>query len=114
MSVAVVIPVGSVDAALDKKSGTRVFRSQYAVQPAVHAPMETRSATAEFKNGRLTLWLATQAPEAARAAAARAIGVDPGAVALIPMQAGGSFGRNLDSQIAAQVAILSRHTSGAR
>ena len=104
------VDTGSVDAALDKKAGTRVFRSQYAVQPAVHAPMETRSATAEFKNGRLTLWLATQAPEAARAAAARAIGVDPGAVALIPMQAGGSFGRNLDSQIAAQVAILSRHT----
>lgn len=103
------VEIGSVDGALDKSAGTRVHRSQYAVQPAVHAPLETRSATADYKNGRLTLWLATQAPEAARQAAAHAIGIDSDNVTLIQMLAGGSFGRNLDSQIAAQAAILAKH-----
>ncbi len=103
------VNIGSVDATLEKEAGTRVFRSDFSVQPAMHAPLETRSATAQWAAGRLTLWLATQAPEAARAAAAKAIGVNDDAVTLIPMQAGGSFGRNLDSQIAAQAAVLAKH-----
>lgn len=103
------VDTGSVDGALDKAAGTRVYRSQYSVQPALHAPLETRSATAEFKQGRLTLWLATQAPQAAVAAAAKAIGISPNDVTLIQMQAGGSFGRNLDNRIAEQAAILARH-----
>ncbi|MBP6434255.1 MAG: molybdopterin-dependent oxidoreductase [Sphingorhabdus sp.] len=103
------VDIGSVDGSLDKAADTRVYRSQYAVQPAVHAPLETRSATAAYKNGRLTLWLATQAPEAARQAAASAVGIASDDVTLIQMLAGGSFGRNLDSQIAAQAAILARH-----
>ena len=103
------VDIGSVDGALDKAAGTRVYRSQFVVQPAVHAPIETRSATADYKNGRLTLWLATQAPEAARHAAAEAIGIAPDDVTLIQMLAGGSFGRNLDSRIAGQAAILAKH-----
>jgi isoquinoline 1-oxidoreductase subunit beta len=105
------VDIGSVDASLEKAAGTRVFKSQYAVQPALHAPIETRSATAEYRNGRLTLWLATQAPEAARLAAAKAIGIEPDAVAVIQMMAGGSFGRNLESEIAAQAAVLAKHVN---
>jgi isoquinoline 1-oxidoreductase beta subunit len=102
------VDMGSVDATLDKEAGTRVFRSQFSVQPALHAPLETRSATAQYRNGRLTLWLATQAPEAARHAAAKAIGISADDVTLIQMMAGGSFGRNLDSQIAGQAAVLAK------
>jgi isoquinoline 1-oxidoreductase subunit beta len=101
--------VGSVDGALDKAAGTKVYRSQYSVQAAVHAPLETRSATARYQDGRLTLWIASQAPEVARAAAAKAIGIGIDDVTLIAMMAGGSFGRNLDSQIAAQAAVLAKH-----
>jgi isoquinoline 1-oxidoreductase subunit beta len=99
---------GSVEATLEKSAGTRVYRSQYAVAPALHAPIETRSATAQFENGRLTLWLASQAPEAARKAAAKAIGISTDNVTLIAMQAGGSFGRNLDLLIAEQAAVLAK------
>lgn len=100
--------VGSVAGALEKAAGTRVYKSQYLVSPALHAPVETRSATAQFENGRLTLWLATQVPEMARQAAAKAIGISVDAVTLIAMQAGGSFGRNLDSLIAEQAAVLAK------
>jgi isoquinoline 1-oxidoreductase subunit beta len=99
---------GSVDAAFEKSARTRIYKGQYAVAPALHAPIETRSATAHFENGRLTLWLATQVPEPARKAAARAIGLSTDDVTLIAMQAGGSFGRNLDSLIAEQAAVLAK------
>jgi isoquinoline 1-oxidoreductase subunit beta len=102
--------VGSVESTLEKSAGTRIFKSEYNVAAAVHAPLETRSATAHYKGGRLRLWIASQAPEAARAAAAEAIGISINDVVLFPMMAGGSFGRNLDSQIAAQVAILAQRT----
>jgi isoquinoline 1-oxidoreductase subunit beta len=99
---------GSFEGTLEKAAGTRVFKAQYAVAPALHAPLESRSATAQYAAGRLTLWLATQAPEAARQAAARAIGISANDVTLIPMQAGGSFGRNLDCLIAEQVAVIAK------
>ncbi len=100
--------VGSVEASLEKSAITRVIKAEYYAAPALHAPLETRSTTAHFQNGRLQLWAATQAPEAAKQAAARAIGISPDNVVLFSMMAGGSFGRNFDSQIAAQAAVLSK------
>ncbi|MEP2103657.1 MAG: molybdopterin cofactor-binding domain-containing protein [Parasphingorhabdus sp.] len=81
-------------------------QARYQVDAALHAPMETRTAAADYQNGRLELWLATQAPAAAVKSAAKAIGISTDNVTLYPMLAGGSFGRNLDSKIAAQVAII--------
>jgi isoquinoline 1-oxidoreductase subunit beta len=99
---------GSVEATLTKGAGTRVYHADYSAAPAVHAPLETRSATAHFNKGRLQLWIASQAPEAAKQAAAKAIGISSDDVVLYPMFAGGSFDRNFDNLIAAQVAVLSK------
>ena len=105
-----IFTAGSYEASAANESETRIVSAQYDVAPAVHAPPETRSATAQYKDGRLSLWLATQAPESARAAAAKAIGISADKVALFPMMAGGSFGRNFDNLIAEQVAILAEKT----
>ena len=99
---------GSFEGTLEKEVGTRVIEATYGIASAVHAPLETRSATAQYKDGRLQLWLATQTPEYARAAAADAIGLSTNDVVLFPMMGGGSFGRNMDNKIAAQVAILAK------
>jgi isoquinoline 1-oxidoreductase subunit beta len=99
---------GDVETAEASAAETRVFKADYAVAAAVHAPIETRSATAVFKNGRLQLWIATQAPDAARQAAARSIGIAADDVVVYPMFAGGSFDRNFDTLIAAQVAVIAR------
>jgi isoquinoline 1-oxidoreductase beta subunit len=103
-----VVRLGDVDATLTKEAGTRVFNADYNISAAVHAPIETRSATAEFRNGRLQLWLASQAPQSACEAAAKAIGIDVDDVVLYPVIAGGSFDRNFDSQIAAQIAVIAK------
>ncbi len=105
-----IFSAGSFEAAASKESGSRIVTAEYSVTPAVHAPLETRSATAHFKNGRLELWIASQAPESARQAAALAIDIPADKVILYPMMAGGSFGRNFDSLIAEQVAVLAQKT----
>lgn len=96
---------GDVDAAM---AGARIFKAEYTVGAAVHAPIETRSATAYFRDQRLQLWLATQAPAAARLAAAQAIGISVDDVIHYPVLAGGSFDRNFDNSISAQVAVIAK------
>ncbi|HEV7233786.1 MAG TPA: molybdopterin cofactor-binding domain-containing protein, partial [Sphingorhabdus sp.] len=99
---------GDVDATLEKEAGTRVVKAEYSVAAAVHAPIETRSATASYQNGRLQIWMASQAPDTVRISAAKAIGIGADDVVVYPVFAGGSFDRNFDSLIAAQVAVIAR------
>ena len=100
--------LGDVDAAMAPEAGARIFKAEYTVGAAVHAPIETRSATAYFRDQRLQLWLATQAPAAARLAAAQAIGISADDVVHYPVMAGGSFDRNFDNSISAQVAVIAK------
>jgi len=82
--------------------------ARYDVEPALHAPLEPASATARLSHGRLELWIATQAPEAAAQAAARGAGLGRNAVTVYPLAAGGSFDARLDTRIAEEVAVIAR------
>lgn len=81
---------------------------RYSVGPGVHAPLETASATAHFADGKLELWIASQAPERARAAAAAALDLKVEDVVLYPMPAGGSFDRRLEHDHAIEAAMIAR------
>jgi isoquinoline 1-oxidoreductase subunit beta len=105
------VTAGDVDASLAKEAGTRVFKADYSVAAAVHAPIETRSATASYQNGRLQIWIASQVPATVSAAAAKAIGINPNDVIVYPVFAGGSFDRNFDSLIAAQIAVIAKEVA---
>jgi isoquinoline 1-oxidoreductase beta subunit len=113
----------ALDEAIHRGDATRVFEHgdpdrvldrdfslalRYDVAPALHATLETASATARLANGRLELWLATQAPEAARRAAAEAAGVPLRDCVLYPMPAGGSFDRRLEFDHAIEAAAIAR------
>ncbi|MCB2066834.1 MAG: xanthine dehydrogenase family protein molybdopterin-binding subunit [Erythrobacter sp.] len=87
---------------------TPTLALHYDVAPALHGTVETTCATARLLDGTLELWLATQAPEAARQAAAAALEMSAAQVVLYPVAAGGSFDRRLDNQVAIQVALLAR------
>ncbi len=87
-------------------AGTGLVTARYDVRAAVQAPIETPGATAHYHDGRLELWLATQAPGLARAAAARAAGLAEDAVVVHPLMIGGSFGQALDTRVAEQAAVL--------
>ena len=84
-----------------------VFEAEYDVPHLAHATMEPMQATALFKDGKLTLWVGTQAPGLARDFAAKAVGIEPEAVELHTTVMGGGFGRRAEvdaSVLAAQVA----------
>jgi isoquinoline 1-oxidoreductase beta subunit len=81
---------------------------RYDVAPGLHATLETASATARFKDGRLELWAASQAPQSLRAAAAKALDLKTGDVVLYPMPAGGSFDRRLEHDHAVEAALIAR------
>ncbi|MFN3864079.1 MAG: molybdopterin cofactor-binding domain-containing protein [Erythrobacter sp.] len=81
---------------------------RYEVEPAYAAPVETACAAARFVDGRLDLWMASQAPEQARIAAARAIGIATEDVALYPMPAGGSFDARLEHDHAIEIAQIAK------
>ncbi|QZD93620.1 molybdopterin-dependent oxidoreductase [Qipengyuania xiapuensis] len=97
-----VTTIGDPDGMLGGSATVR----RYDFAPAAHAPLETASATARFEDGRLELWIASQAPAAARDAAAKAIGISPEDVVLYPVSAGGSFDARLEKQHAIEVAQI--------
>ncbi|KQO08054.1 xanthine dehydrogenase family protein molybdopterin-binding subunit [Sphingomonas sp. Leaf242] len=86
--------------------GAKLVTATYRAGLGLHAAIETRSATASFSNGRLELWLATQAPGLARSAAARAADLSEDAVVVHPMLVGGSFGGALEHDVVEQAAVL--------
>jgi isoquinoline 1-oxidoreductase beta subunit len=86
--------------------GRQKVAAEYAVAPALHAAIETRTATAAPDRGGLRVWVATQAPTQCRDAIARATGLAPANVTLFPMMAGGSFDACLDHSAAVQAAII--------
>ena len=88
---------------------TRVdLARKYDVEPAHAAPLETACAAARWSGGRLEIWIASQAPEQARAAAAKAVGIAPEDVALYPMAAGGSFDARLEHEHAIEIAHIAK------
>lgn len=85
----------------------QVFEAEYDVPHLAHATMEPMQATALFKDGKLTLWVGTQAPGLARDFAAKAAGLEAEAVEVHTTVMGGGFGRRAEvdaSVYAAQVA----------
>ncbi|MGN6375343.1 MAG: molybdopterin cofactor-binding domain-containing protein [Sphingomonas sp.] len=88
--------------------GADLVTADYRVGLAMHAPIETMTATAHFRDGRLELWLPTQAPGLARAAAAATLGIGEDKVVVHPMLIGGGFGANLEHLVAEQAALLTQ------
>ncbi len=86
--------------------GAQVVTAEYRVGLGVHAPLETMNATAHYDGRQLQLWMPTQAPGLARAAAAAASGIPADRVVVHPMLIGGSFGANLEHLVAEQAAVL--------
>ena len=93
---------------IDLVEGGLPVQIRYEVSPALHCTVETASATARLEDGRLEVWVGTQAPETARDAVARALGLSSADVVLYPMPIGGSFDRRLEFGHAVEAALLAR------
>lgn len=102
---------GDVDAAVSRADPKSVIEAEYEVPFLAHAPMEPMNATAQFRDGRLTIWTGTQMPIQDALLAARHLGIDPAAVTVHVTRLGGSFGRRaLDPSLFA--AALAKEADG--
>jgi len=95
---------GDVDAAL--KSAAKTITAEYRAPFLAHATMEPQTCTAQFKDGRATVWAPTQIPDAARSAVAKALGIPADHVEMNVTLLGGGFGRRLDVDFIAQAAVI--------
>jgi len=98
--------VGDVDAAL--ASAAKVLRATYEIPYIQHAPMETRSAAAEWEGDKLTVWTVTQRPFDVRRELAGAFSIAPEKVRVIVPDGGGGFGGKHQGDAAVEAARLAK------
>jgi isoquinoline 1-oxidoreductase len=94
------------DVATVKPTAQSTFRTGY----LAHAPMETHTALAQMKDGRMTVWASTQSPFGTRTRVAQALGMDEKDVRVITPFVGGGFGGKSASQQANEAATLAKIT----
>lgn len=107
--------VGDAEAALKRgqegKDG-KVLHMQYEVPYLAHGALEPINCTALVQDGRATVWVSTQVPQAARTAVANALDLDEDDVVIHERFLGGAFGRRLEVDYVAQAAVIASHAKG--
>jgi len=98
--------VGDVDAAFAKAAS--VHEAAYYTPMLAHAPMEPPAAVAEFKDGKVVTYCATQNPQAVQDTVGKALGIPKEAVTCHVTLLGGGFGRKSKPDYVAEAALLSR------
>lgn len=91
---------------------TKKLEAWYRAPYLAHATMEPMNCTARVVADGVELWVSTQAPDLARAAAARAAGVSTDKVRLHACLLGGGFGRRLEADVAAQATRIAMQAGG--
>jgi nicotinate dehydrogenase subunit B len=97
---------GDVEAA--RAAADPLIEESYAKGYVAHAPIETHTATAEMKDGKLTVWSSTQVPFPTRDALMRLTGLDREHVRVITPYVGGGFGGKIRGIQAEEAARLAR------
>ena len=102
----VVRSIGDVEAVFAK--GGTMHEAEYYVPHLAHATMEPPAAVAEFKNGKVTVWAATQNPQAVQDTVAKVLGIAKEDVICHVTLLGGGFGRKSKPDYVAEAALLSK------
>lgn len=93
-----------------KKESQKIFESEFDFPYLAHAPIETHSALAEYKDKKMTVWAATQSPFGLQDTITRELGLPRDMVRVITPFVGGGFGgKSMYTQgvEAARLAMLS-------
>ncbi|HEV7301700.1 MAG TPA: molybdopterin cofactor-binding domain-containing protein [Tepidisphaeraceae bacterium] len=84
------------------------LRQTYQVAYVQHAPLEPRAAVAEWADGKLTVWTATQNPLRVRGELESAFDLPAGSVRVIVPDFGGAFGGKHTGECAVEAARLAK------
>lgn len=97
---------GSVEKAF--KDASKVLSETYEIAYVQHTPMEPRAATAEWKDGKLTVWTGVDGPQRVQGNLANAFQIPTGQVRVIVPDMGGGFGGKHTGEAAEEAARLAR------
>ncbi len=102
----------TADAAGDLDAGAtasaKTFDTTYYNAYVAHAPMEPHTSVAEWKDGKVTIWAATQSPFGTQGQVARALNVPLERVRVITPFVGGGFGGKSAGQQSLEAARLAQ------
>jgi isoquinoline 1-oxidoreductase beta subunit len=102
----VVRNIGDVDAAFTRAA--KSHEAEYSTPLLAHASMEPPASVAEFRDGKVIVWAATQNPQAVQETVAAALGIKKEDVTCHVTLLGGGFGRKSKPDYVAEAAILSK------
>jgi isoquinoline 1-oxidoreductase beta subunit len=97
---------GDVDAEFAR--GGKIIEAEYYAPLLAHAPMEPPAAVAEYKDGKVVTWAATQNPQAVQDAVGASLGIDKKNVECHVTLLGGGFGRKSKPDYVVEAALLSK------
>jgi isoquinoline 1-oxidoreductase subunit beta len=86
----------------------RTLEAVYEVPYLAHTPMEPMNCTAHVRGGACEIWVPTQSGSGAHQAAAKAAGLEPGAVTVHMTLIGGGFGCRHRQDYIVQAVLLSK------
>lgn len=86
----------------------KVLKETYEVAFVQHTPMEPRAATAQWQQGKLTVWTGVDSPQRVQSDLARTFGVPGDRVRVIVPDMGGGFGGKHTGEAAEEAARLSK------
>jgi isoquinoline 1-oxidoreductase len=101
-------PFVTGDVGQARAQAARVFETAYRIPYIAHVPLEPRAAVAEWKEGRLTVWTATQRPFGVRSELAGAFRVPEETVRVIVPDTGSAYGGKHSGEHAIEAARLAK------
>lgn len=94
--------------AADVEATPQKLKASYNAAYIQHAPLEPRAAVAEWQDGKLTVWTATQNPFGVRSELAKAFRLDENRVRVIVPDFGGGFGGKHSGECAIEAARMAQ------
>ena len=98
--------------ALEKLKAGSLFEATFEFPFLAHAPMEPMNCTVHVHDGTCEVWVGTQVPGFAQAAAAQVLGIEPSKVTVRNHLIGGGFGRRLEVDGVAKATRIAQHVEG--
>lgn len=109
---------GDIDSAFDEKTvgDATILEAEYVFPFLAHAPMEPLDGVIEQRGEEVEVWMGSQIQTTDHQVLAGVLGVEPAAITLNTMLAGGSFGRRAQpsSEFAAELADVFKATDRSR
>jgi isoquinoline 1-oxidoreductase beta subunit len=98
---------GDIDAAL--KSSAKVVEATYTFPFLAHATLEPMNTTAQWRDGKLEMWVPSQNPGSGSALVAKSLGIPEKDITVHLTRVGGGFGRRLMNDYMVEAAWLAQH-----